>query len=145
MTIDELKKMAEDGNVAAQAILGISYLHGIDVEVDLEQAFRLLSAASKRGASRAMANLAEMYRHGLATPKDMSKALRLYEKAASRGEFFAQIELGRIYGGGLEGITPDLAVAEKWYSAAAEQKVRDCDELEEAKAFLMAMKRNRGQ
>jgi TPR repeat protein len=58
-SINELVRKAEAGSVVAQSILGIRYLHGVDVPVDLEQAFRLLTLASKRGAPRAQANLAE--------------------------------------------------------------------------------------
>jgi TPR repeat protein len=62
----------------------------------------------------------------------------LYESAANRGEFLAQIELGRMYASGNMGVQADAALALKWYAAAAgqEERVEECDELEEAKAYL---------
>src|ERR1700730_7949410 len=106
MNISDLRRTAESGNVVAQAALGTCYLDGIDVEVDYQEAFRFLSAASAQGASRAMTNLARMYLGGLGIPKNPREAIRLYEEAAKAGEFLAQIELGRIYSRGVDG-SPD--------------------------------------
>jgi TPR repeat protein len=129
-------RKAEAGSAVAQSILGVRYLHGIDMPVDLEQAFRLLTLASKR-APRAQANLAEMYRRGLATEVNLEEAFRLYKSAAKKGEFMAQIELARMYSSGGE-IERDDAMARQWYASAMEQvaSVGDCPEIDEAKAFL---------
>jgi len=80
-----------------------------------------------------------MYAKGIGISQDMTEAIRLY-KAVKRSpvdEFSAQIELGRIYSRGL-GVPADKSAASKWYSAALtyEGIVGDCDELEEAKAYL---------
>jgi TPR repeat protein len=73
----------------AQSMLGICYLHGIDVGVDYAEAFRLLSQASERGDPRAMLNLAGMFLRGQGTQRNVSEAMRLYELAAMKGEFLA--------------------------------------------------------
>src|SRR2546426_463005 len=96
MNIPDLQREAESGSVVAQSILGACYLYGIDVEVDYEQAFRLLSASASAGASRSIVNLARMHAEGLGIPRNLPEAIRLYEVAAKAGEFLAQIELGRI-------------------------------------------------
>jgi len=75
--IGELRKKAERGNVAAQSILGICYLDGIDVKTDYAEAYHFLSLAAKRGASRAQFNLARMLANGLGVPRDPSRALSL--------------------------------------------------------------------
>jgi TPR repeat protein len=93
MDIPDLRRKADSGNVAAQAILGSCYLDGIDVEINYGEAFRLLSAAAGQGASRAVANLARMYAEGLGIPKNLPEAIRLYEAAAKAGEFFAQFDV----------------------------------------------------
>jgi TPR repeat protein len=137
MNISDLRQRAESGSVVAQTALGVCYLEGIDVEVDYEEAFRLLSSASDQGVPRALANLARMYADGLGIPKSVTEAVRLYERAAAAGEFLAQIELGRIYSRSVVVPTnPDLA--RRWYSAALAQEgqVDDCEELREAKAYL---------
>lgn len=136
MDIPDLRKKADSGNCAAQSVLGICYLDGIDVEINYQEAFRLLSAAARQGASRAVVGLARMYADGLGIAKDINEAIRLY-KTVSRVEFFAPIELGRIYARGL-GVPSDADEALRWYSAAAEfeGRVGDCAEVEEAKAYV---------
>jgi hypothetical protein len=82
LSIPDLRHRAESGSAVAQTILGICYLEGVEVEVNHEEAFRLLRAAANQGASRAMANLAYMYAEGLGTTKSLQEALPLYEQAA---------------------------------------------------------------
>lgn len=138
MNIAELRQKAESGNVAAQSVLGICYLDGIDVQVDYAQAFRLLSSAANRGSPRAATALARMYAEALGVPQNLREAVRLYEFAARAGEFLAQIELGRIYSRGPEEfIDPHAAL--RWYSTAVaqERNVANCDkEIQEAKQYL---------
>jgi uncharacterized protein len=135
MRIDELRQKAAAGNLAAQSILGICYLEGIDVEVDYEEAFRLLSLAAQRGAARARAHLARMYAEGLGVTRDESIALTLYESAANAGEFMAQIGLARMFS---RRNNADHAQALKWYSAAVTQQDRigECAEIEEARDYI---------
>jgi TPR repeat protein len=137
MNITELREKAEHGSVVAQTALGICYLDGVDAEVDYEEAFRLLSAASEKGASRAIANLARMYADGLGTPKNLGEAIRLFELAANKGEFLAQIELARMFSKGTV-VLPDAQAAGRWYSSAIAQEstVGDCVELREARAYI---------
>jgi TPR repeat protein len=141
MDIAELKRKAAAGSCVAQGILGVHYLEGIGVDVDYQEAFRLLSAAANQGASRAIANLADMYAQGLGIPQDIAKAIQLYERVG-KVEFFAAIALGRIYSNRV-GVPVDLDQAFEWYSAAVafEGRVADCDELSEAKAYVSSSKR----
>ncbi len=147
MDIAGLRGDAESGSVVAQATLGICYLHGHEVALDYKAAFRLLSAATEQGASRAVVNLARMYAEGLGVARNLPEAIRLYE-AVARSEPRAQLELGRIYARGL-GVPADPEAALRWYSAAAarEEGVDDpkiaafvgaltLDEIEEAKNYI---------
>jgi len=136
MDIDGLRRKAAAGNCAAQSVLGALYLDGIDTEVNYAEAFRFLSAAANQGASRAIANLARMFAEGLGTTTDLNRAVELYERVG-KVEFAAAIALGRIYSLGVDR-QPDPVNALKWYSVAAsfEGIVRDCDDLNEAKAYL---------
>ncbi|MGC2210979.1 MAG: tetratricopeptide repeat protein [Candidatus Korobacteraceae bacterium] len=139
MDIAVLRNKAKDGNVAAQTILGICYLDGIDVEADYHEALRLLSAAAGSGASRAMLNLARIHSEGLGTAKNLPEAMRLYEAAAKAGEFLAQITLGRIYASGTD-IPANPDQARVWYSLALAQEgqMADCQEIQEAKNYVRA-------
>jgi TPR repeat protein len=124
--------------VAAKTILGISYLEGSGVDVNYDEAFRLLSEAAAQGASRAIVYLASMYAEGRGVPANALEAIRLYEVSAKAGEFFSQIELGRIFAQGI-GIPADPISARKWYSVALQQadRVKGCDpELHEAKIYV---------
>jgi uncharacterized protein len=136
MDIRELHQKAESGSTVAQCVLGICYLDGIEVQVDYQKALRFLSSAANQGASRAVLNLARMHAEGLGIPKDPHEAIRLYE-SIGEVEFLAAIELGRIYSRGV-GVAVDKVNASRWYSAAVaqEDRVADCDELREAKAYL---------
>jgi TPR repeat protein len=128
---------AQSGSAVAQTILGICcYLEGVEVEVNHQEAFRLLSAVANQGAPRAMANLAYMYAEGLGATKSLREAFPLYERAAEAGEFLAQLELARMYARGV-GVAADPEMARKWYAAAEAQEasVGDCEELREAKAY----------
>ncbi len=140
--ITEIRKRAEAGSCVAQSILGISYLHGIDVGVDYKEAFRFLSAAANQGASRPLLNLAHMYAKELGIPQDLPQAIRLLEAVARPGAssdaFAARIELGRIFSRSL-GILADTDAAVQWYSAAvAVAPDEDCEEVREARAYIGA-------
>lgn len=152
MNIQELRRGADFGSRVDQSVLGLCYLYGVDVQVDYQEAFRLLSLA---GTSRAVANLARMHAEGLGLPKNIAEAIRLY-KAVGKSEFRAQLELGRIYSRGL-GVPTDTVEALRWYSAAAAREDDDCDddpinaaflgsgtleEVQEAKAFVASAKRS---
>jgi uncharacterized protein len=147
MNIAELKREAESGNLVSQSVLGICYLYGRDVAVNHQEAFRLLSIAADRGASRAVVNLAQLFAKGLGTPKDLPEAIRLY-RAVQKVEVRAQLELARIYSQEL-GFPADPKAARRYYSgvAKATNVVDDpstaalvgavtFDEIKEAKAYL---------
>ena len=93
LDISELRHKAEAGSVVAQSTLGICYLYGREVQVDYKKAFELLSAASEKGASRALVNLARMFAEGLGASKNLRKAIRFY-KAVANVEPRAQLETG---------------------------------------------------
>src|SRR5262249_55770649 len=137
MDISELRRKAASNSVVAQSILGICYLDGIEVEVNYQKAYRLLSATSDQGAPRATAHLARMYAARLGVSKDLFTAVRLFEKSAEAGEFLAQIELARIYAHG-NGVPVDRNAAVRWYSLAVAQanKVGESDALSEAKTYI---------
>lgn len=131
---NELRTQAERGLTPAMAVLGISLLEGYaGFEVDHAEAFRWLSLAAAKGASRARYHLGRMYVLGLGTDKDGDRAHELFTAAAQRGEFLACIELAR-----LESSRQRQDEAFQWYQRAAEQaaQVDPCAELEEALAFV---------
>ena len=137
MNIPELRRKAESGSCVAQSVLGLCYLFGLDVEVNYEEAFKLLSAAANQGSSRAVLNLGRMYAQGLGVTQNVPEATRLFQAVGtpddSTDAFAARIELGRIFSRGV-GVTIDKTAAVKWYSAAiaVAGEEDDSEELHEA-------------
>jgi TPR repeat protein len=139
--IDALRDKAARGSTSAQSILGIYYLNGLEVAPDYQEALRLLSLASGKGAPRARLNLARIYQEGLGIEKDIPKAIHLYKQAADAGEFLAQIALGRIYSRGGPVLIDADAAFKSYSAAAAQQGVAECPEMQEAKDYVAAFQR----
>jgi TPR repeat protein len=57
-------------------------------------------------------------------PEEIAEGLKLIRSAADQGYSKAQFALAYLYYSGEKGISPDYAEALKWFSRAAEQKVR---------------------
>ena len=139
--IEDMRRKAEAGLTPSQCVLGLFYLYGYEVEKDYAKAFRFLSAAAEKGASRAVLNLGRMYAQGLGIPQNLPEAIRLFERAAklvdSSDGFAARIELARIFAQGL-GVPVDVKLAQKWYAAAVDVATDEDDpeELKEARDSL---------
>ena len=145
--IDEMHRNAKAGSCVAQTFLGLSYLHGYEVEVNFEEAFKFLSAAANQGGSRATIGLASMYAKGLGVPRNLSEAIRLLESVAatpdSSDAFAARIELARLYSAGA-GIPVDTEKAARWYEAAIAISTgkENPDDLREARNYVGKVKDN---
>lgn len=140
MDIARLRKWVEEGSPAAATALGVCYFEGLGVEVDYEQALKLLAPAAQRGLPRACYYLGRIYAGGLGVPANMGDAVTLFERAAAGGEFFAMIELARAYASG-RGVARDEEMARKWYAAAVaeESDLEGCEEeLREAREYLQS-------
>jgi len=136
-TVDELRQRAHEGSTPAQVRLGVTLLEDSDGHTGLPEAFRWLTAASDKGASRAMFHLGVMYYRGLHVSSDPDRARRLFERAAEAGEFLAAVWLARILANGEAGAV-DAVGACHWYRAALSQakRVSAPGELEEARVYL---------
>jgi TPR repeat protein len=128
---------ADPGNVVSQGFLGIMYLQGRDgVPQNYEEAFRLLTKAANRGASRPSVWLGTMYEGGLGVPVDLERARQLYQCGADRGELFGCIFLARLLASGRLG-SVDQSGALQWYRAALNLSgVAAFAELDEARAYV---------
>jgi TPR repeat protein len=139
--IYEMHRKAKTDSCVAQTFLGLNYLYGDDIEVNYEEAFKLLSAAAKQGGSRATIGLASMYAKGLGIPGDVNEAIRLLESVAAPANgpdaSAARIQLARLYSQGL-GIRVDIEKAIRWYESALAIATgkEDPRDLQEAKTYL---------
>ena len=80
--IDDIKEVAETGNVKAQFVLGTAYYLGLNgAEQDYEKAVYWFTKAAEKGNSSAQNNLAKCYYFGEGVEKSKSKAIYWLRKA----------------------------------------------------------------
>jgi uncharacterized protein len=119
-SIDELKMLANQGDMDAQNKLGAAYFNGKGVEKNITEAQRWFTVSAQKGYAKAQHNLGIMYYTGQGMPQNPSEALNWFNKAASQGLADAQYNLGVMNYKG-EGITQNYPEAFKLYSQAAQK------------------------
>ena len=122
--VDSLKADAEQGDAAAQSLLGYIYDTGEGVPENDTEAVRWFRMAAEQGLVDAQLNLGHMYDFGEGIPENDAEAVRWYRMAAEQGHAEAQFNLGNMYSTG-EGIPENDAEAVRWFRMAAEQGFAD--------------------
>lgn len=123
MTPEEVKKFwdfkphAEQGNFAAQLIVGMCYYTGEGVEKDVIQAASWFRKAADQDYPYAQGMIGYCYQHGEGVEKDEAQAVAWYRKAADQGNGLAQLNLGACYAEGL-GITKNEIEAYAYWTIA---------------------------
>ena len=74
--VSQLQKAAELGDIKAQYNLGVSYMNGVGVPQDDEQAFFWFRRSAENGLAYAQTNLATMYLRGKGTVQDYQEAAK---------------------------------------------------------------------
>ena len=96
MTETELRKQrhaAENGDAAAQHILGYAYATGENVPQDDVEAVSWTRKAADQGLADAQFDLGLMYAKGRGVPQDDAQAVSWYRKAADQGDEAADYNL----------------------------------------------------
>ncbi|MFO1058488.1 MAG: tetratricopeptide repeat protein [Dongiaceae bacterium] len=115
------RRLAEQGNAAAQLALGVMYGEGQGVPPDGVQAGKWVRKAAEQGYAPAEERLGAMYSTGYwGVPRNPSEAVSWTRKAADQGWAMAQHNLAVYYDEGF-GVPRDDTEAVKWYRKAAEQ------------------------
>jgi TPR repeat protein len=117
---DDIKKLAEKGDIDAQFDLGWMYLNGIGVPQDYKQAVYWFTKAAEKGHAGAQDNLGASYYNGKGVPQDYKQAAYWLTKAAEQGIAYSQNILGILYLYG-KGVPQDYKQAAYWFTKAAEQ------------------------
>ena len=78
------KMAAEQGDITAQATLGMMFAKGIGCEKNNEVALHWYQKAASKGDVKAQYNLGNMYSKGLGTDVDDSEAFHWYQKLQNR-------------------------------------------------------------
>ncbi len=109
---------AEQGDRAAQTLIGQIYADGLGVGQDKQKAATWYEAASRNGDPLATFALATMYQEGDGLPRDRKRAAELFQRAADAGNMMAKYNLGLLY---IEGsyLKPDLVRAAELIGEAA--------------------------
>jgi TPR repeat protein len=85
-----IRHMVEQGDAAAQNILGVMYFNGQGVEQDFQEAARLYLLSATQGNAIAQNNLGLLYEDGQGVIQDYQEAAKWYRLAAEQGYAFAQ-------------------------------------------------------
>jgi len=95
--LEQLKTLADGGDVEAQLNLGYTYLYGLNgANIDYKQALAYYEAAAQQNSATAYNNLGSLYYSGIGTNVDTTKAISFFEKAAELGSSDAAVNLAVI-------------------------------------------------
>ena len=117
--IQELEPLAEQGDAAAQTLLGLLYRNGQGVPQDFTTAASWLRKASDQDVAEAQYELGLMYAGGRGVPENPMEAVVLYRKAAQQGYAEAQNALGTIYYRGWGGVPKDIIISHMWNNVSS--------------------------
>lgn len=118
--IAKYRKAAEQGDPAAQFIMGLVYFDGRGVAQDDRQAEAWYRKAAEQGYASAQVNLGLMYFFGRGVSKDDQQAVAWLRKAADKGNAYGQYGLGLVYMVG-RGVPKDTELAYFWFMLAGAQ------------------------
>lgn len=114
----EWAPLAESGNSAAQANLGMIYEFGKEVLKNNKTVVKWHTLAAKQGNIDSQFNLGVIYTGGAL--ENANKAVKWYTSAAEQGVVDAQYNPGVMYEDG-KGVLANDKTAVKWYTLASEQ------------------------
>ena len=115
IAIEEMRVLAEQGDMEAQFHMGMTHMNGIEVssageikvvEHGYSEALEWFTKAAEQGHADAQNNLGLMYKEGLAILQNDYEAFEWFTEAAEQGHADAQNNLGLIYRDGKE--TPQV-------------------------------------
>ena len=125
-TEQELRYLADHGDVRAQYDLGVLYDRGQGVPHDSQEATNWYRRAAEQGEARAQYNLGLMYANGQGVPQDYVEAYYWIALAAAQGNVHA-VEARGYYS---EKMTPDQITKAKQLviqRESADKKAKSCE------------------
>ena len=137
--VEERQQKAEAGDPKAQYRLGLAYLTGNQVKVDVNKAVLWLDKAHKQGYVKASHRLGEIHASDKEGHKNYKKAYSYFLAAAKKDYPESQLELALLYRDG-KGTSVDLTEASKWAEKAEKAGIADAKALSEqlAKAIKVS-------
>ncbi|HIF02363.1 MAG TPA: hypothetical protein EYQ84_03185, partial [Nitrospinaceae bacterium] len=117
-----IRPLAKKGFTKAYYNLGILYLKGKGVKVNLKKAIKLFEFAAEQGVVKAQNKLGLIYVKGMGVEQDFIKAMEWWNLAAAQGNGKAQTNLGWMYEMG-KGVPKNAKKAANWYELASNQGI----------------------
>ena len=114
---ERIKKQAGAGDKRAQYRLGLAYMLGNEVKVDIGEAIHWLKKSAKQGYVKAAHKLGVLYFNNRDGKKNYSKAVKWFTVAAKRNYAPSQYFLAKMYFVG-KGVPRDLDYALVWLARA---------------------------
>ncbi len=112
-----ISRLAEQGDPAVEAALGVMYNSGLGVPQNYAEAAKWFHRAAERGSGSACSMLGIIYTNGYGVSRDDNAAMKWFLQAANRGDAGGTGFLGIMYEYG-RGVSIDYVQAYKWYSLA---------------------------
>ena len=111
------RKLAQQGDVAAQYNMGALYAAGEGADPSPEEAHKWFLFAAQSGNAAAQFEAAKNFEFGRGTEASLPEAINWLTKSAQQGYGPAQIDLGLKYLNGI-GLKKNPSVAEAWFARA---------------------------
>ena len=127
---------AEDGMHDAVLAMGWSYLNGVGVKADENEAIRWYRMSARQGEPRAMFSLGYIAYFR----KDYSEALTWFERALNNQHHRSNYWIGKMYWRG-QGVERDRKRAQSYFAQAAQRKVKEAQRAIRFLAFHSDRKR----
>ena len=116
--VDEMTRLAQNGNANFQYNLGRCYDRGLKVAQDYKQALYWYQKAAEQGHDKAANNLGCMYLDGRGVEQDYEKAAYWLELSAQKNDTLAILNLGCMYEDGNLGGSQNYDKAFEYYQKA---------------------------
>jgi len=117
---EEVRQLAEQGDLQAQVKLARMYETGQGVPKDFSEALKWYKEAADHGNALAQGTLGWFYQYGQGVETNFQTAISWYRKAAEQGQAMSQLNLAVMYDDGI-GVPTNKEEAVKWYRLAADQ------------------------
>lgn len=117
--VSAIEQSCEGGDAVQCNDLGVTYLKGYGVPVDVDVAFRAFERACLDGSADGCGNLGAMYESGAGVLANLTDAARLYAFACRMDCALACSNLGVLYARG-RGVPRDLDKARRLFTLACE-------------------------
>ena len=117
---EEVRQLAEQGDIQAQVKLARMYEVGQGVPKDFNEALKWYKEAADHGNALAQGTLGWFFQYGQGVETNLPIAISWYRKAAEQGQAMSQLNLAVMYDDGI-GVATNKEEAVKWYRLAADQ------------------------